>query len=148
MIGVDEAGKGPVLGSMFIVGVKADTLPDGIKDSKKLSDKQREEIFSEFQGDFTVIEISPETIDSNNINEININAHSEVISELYEEGQEVICDASLSNTDKYKKKLDLDITDIICENNADETYDIVGMASIIAKEKREQHIKEIQEEIG
>ena len=45
LIGVDEAGRGPVLGSMFVAAVGVDTrddLPEGIRDSKQLSTEQRE----------------------------------------------------------------------------------------------------------
>jgi len=47
VLGVDEAGRGPVIGSMFIGGFMVDEkyLDDvedlGVKDSKKLSDKKK-----------------------------------------------------------------------------------------------------------
>ena len=50
ILGVDEAGRGPVIGSMFIASFeleedRVDELEEiGVKDSKKLSDKKREEI--------------------------------------------------------------------------------------------------------
>ncbi|MFC6763684.1 ribonuclease HII, partial [Natrinema soli] len=45
--GVDEAGKGPALGSMFAAAVHCEepsVLPDGIRDSKRLSPERREEL--------------------------------------------------------------------------------------------------------
>ena len=51
--GVDEAGKGPVLGSMFAAAVRADpaVLPAGIDDSKNLSVARREELASALRAD-------------------------------------------------------------------------------------------------
>ena len=42
--GVDEAGKGPVLGSMFAAAVAGDPgdLPGGVADSKRLTPTRRE----------------------------------------------------------------------------------------------------------
>ncbi|MCF2242107.1 ribonuclease HII, partial [Halobacterium salinarum] len=44
--GVDEAGKGPVLGSMFAAAVAGDpaAVPDGVADSKRLSADRRAEL--------------------------------------------------------------------------------------------------------
>ncbi|ELZ68456.1 ribonuclease HII, partial [Haloferax sp. ATCC BAA-644] len=50
-IGVDEAGKGPVLGPMVAAAVRGepDALPDGIADSKRLSPERREELATELR---------------------------------------------------------------------------------------------------
>ncbi|MUV90133.1 ribonuclease HII, partial [Halapricum sp. CBA1109] len=44
--GVDEAGKGPVLGSMFAAAVRADPadLPADVGDSKTIDAERREEL--------------------------------------------------------------------------------------------------------
>ena len=44
--GVDEAGKGPVIGSMFAAAVRADpsALPDDVGDSKSIARSRREEL--------------------------------------------------------------------------------------------------------
>ena len=71
--GIDEAGRGPVVGPLVIAAVVVDesklsnleTL--GVKDSKKLSPKKREELFKEIirlVDDYFILEISPEEIDN------------------------------------------------------------------------------------
>lgn len=43
--GIDEAGRGPLAGSLYIAGVILHTPVDGLGDSKKLSEKKREQLF-------------------------------------------------------------------------------------------------------
>ena len=54
IIGVDEAGKGPVIGSMFVVAARIRSerdLPNNVLDSKKLTPKLREEIAKDLSDD-------------------------------------------------------------------------------------------------
>ncbi len=76
--GVDEAGKGPALGSMFAAAVSLkdpNHLPDGIADSKRLAPARREELAATLRADdrirVGVAEITPATIDDP---ETNMNA--------------------------------------------------------------------------
>ena len=69
-IGADEAGKGPVLGSMFAAAVRvADgaSLPDGVRDSKALTPEHREHIALESRGTdgitVGIAEVPPSRID-------------------------------------------------------------------------------------
>ena len=50
-IGVDEAGKGPVLGPMVAAAVRGDAeeLPDGVADSKRLSASRRESLAADLR---------------------------------------------------------------------------------------------------
>ena len=70
--GVDEAGRGCVIGPLVIAGVLFDneiisTLPEiGVKDSKKLSPKKRESLFEEIKTlslNYEFFELSPTVID-------------------------------------------------------------------------------------
>jgi len=51
--GVDEAGRGPVLGSLFVACVRADptVLPPEIDDSKRLSPGRRETLAADIHAD-------------------------------------------------------------------------------------------------
>lgn len=153
IIGVDEAGKGPVLGPMFVVGVRSSEFSDNIPDSKKVSDSKRE-ILCDFllsECEFSVVEVSPNEIDNSNINDLVIESHSEVISDLFEDSDSVFCDACLNDVSSYKKRLsnylnfNCNMSNFTCENSADDSYDIVGAASIIAKQKRENYMKSLND---
>lgn len=153
IIGIDEAGKGPVLGSMFVGGVshKTDNISINVKDSKDLTDNQREKLYSKIKNKnkFKIdsIEITTKEIDNKNINRILERKHSEIINNLIDENciNIVYIDSVIDNEKKYsrilKRKINTKDIVVICENKADSKYDIVSSASIVAKQKRENHIE-------
>lgn len=170
VIGIDEAGKGPVIGSMFIGfsiinladGLKSlneyqDKLKDlGVKDSKLLSPKKRNELYNILKDmmDIKYAQLTPALIDTNNnvggkLNELEIEAIVRILNS--EKPNLVIIDALTANPEKFadsiKKRLNFECK-IISENKADTKYTIVGAASIIAKELREQEIAQIKINIG
>ncbi len=72
LLGADEAGKGPVVGSMFVAGlvVEEDRLFDlagwGVRDSKQLSPAKRESLarkISTIASDQYILEVKPQMID-------------------------------------------------------------------------------------
>lgn len=70
--GVDEAGRGPLIGSVVAACVVLDPANpiDGLNDSKKLSEAKREKLFDLIQArslDFAIAEATPEEIDTLNI---------------------------------------------------------------------------------
>ncbi len=70
--GVDEVGRGPLAGPVVCAAVimPTDTLIDGVKDSKKLTEKKREELdalIRERAVAYSIFEVSPEEIDRINI---------------------------------------------------------------------------------
>lgn len=72
--GIDEAGRGPLAGPVVcacvIMPLDEDKLIDGINDSKKLTEKKREELFDKIIAtaiDFSIVEIDERTIDEINI---------------------------------------------------------------------------------
>ncbi|WP_126662787.1 ribonuclease HII [Haloterrigena salifodinae] len=86
--GVDEAGKGPALGSMFAAAVHCGdpaALPDGIADSKRLAPERREELAATIREDdrvrVGVAEITPARIDDpeTDMNSLAVAAHAEAI---------------------------------------------------------------------
>ena len=70
--GVDEAGRGPLAGPVFAACVilPDDCVIDGINDSKKLSEKKREQLFDEITQKALAYSIA--SIDEKIIDEINI----------------------------------------------------------------------------
>lgn len=170
VIGVDEAGKGPVLGSLFI-GFSIINLAGGLKelneyqeklkelgvtDSKKLSPKKRNSLYNELKNmmDMKYAQLTPIVIDDNKQNggdlmELEIAAIIKVLEQ--EKPQCVIIDALTANPEKFKleieKRLNFECT-VITENKADLKYEMVGAASIIAKELREQELAQIHINVG
>ena len=70
--GVDEAGRGPLAGPVYAAAVilAEGTLIKGIDDSKKLSEKRREELFDEITEKAVAYNIF--SVDEKRIDEINI----------------------------------------------------------------------------
>ncbi len=87
-IGVDEAGKGPVIGSMFVAGVlNFEGLEGlGVRDSKKVSPKRRELLAGQIEAatEVRVVELTASEIDESRkrqtLNETMVELFSAVIS--------------------------------------------------------------------
>jgi len=153
--GIDEAGRGPVIGPMVIAGVNYHNdnilIDNNVGDSKKISPNRRIElakIIKETSTNFEIIKISASDIDDMRkimtINEIEVNAFSSIINKLKPD----ICyvDAADVNDSRFGKNIlsRLKIkTRIISKHKADNIYPIVGAASILAKTIRDEEILKI-----
>lgn len=164
VIGIDEAGRGPVLGSMFIGAVAVTTaqLPEldgiGLKDSKKLTDDRREELGGvvEDSVDRTCVrEITADEIDElseiMSLNRIEINGFAELIAEL--DADKAYIDLPEPDAERFGNRLraagdGIGDVEIVAEHGADDTYPIVSAASIIAKNAREDHVAALEQEYG
>lgn len=155
--GVDEAGKGPVLGSMFAAAVRAppECLPEGIDDSKRLADATREDLADRLRADdrvaVGVAEIPPARIDAGNMNDLTVAAHAEALSAVVEAGDAGTCDAGDVDADRFATRvadrLDCEAT-VAAEHGADGTHELVGAASIVAKSARERHVAALRASFG
>ena len=155
--GVDEAGKGPVLGSMFAAAVRAplEALPDGIDDSKQLTDATREDLADRLRADDRVgvglAEITPARIDDGNMNDLTVAAHAEALSAVVQKGDAGLCDAGDVDAgrfaDRVAERVDADVN-VTAEHGADGADELVGAASIVAKSARERHVAALREEFG
>lgn len=157
--GVDEAGRGPVIGPLVVAAVMVEDDAAlrslNVKDSKQLTPRRREELALEIRKrsriDVMVIEAAQldEMMSTESLNDIEVRAFASVISSL---GAEVVyadaCDVDARRFSrnvrghlKYSPKM-------FCEHRADERYPVVSAASIIAKTVRDRRIREIEEELG
>ena len=163
LVGVDEAGRGPVLGSMYIaaVGVPSrDLLPDGIDDSKRLSSLQRQKLartLAETEGiDTAVQEVPVSVIDepATTLTTVTIEAVQSVIQTITgDEDGNVTCvlDAADVNEERYARRVSQGMPAsyaITANHGADGDDPVVGAASIIAKEHREQHVASLTSTYG
>jgi len=159
--GVDEAGKGPVIGPLVVAAVKIKNAKDidnlGVKDSKQLTSTKRKKlaeiIKSEF--DYAIEIIEPEIVDEyrkqNKLNELNREAFERLISKLNPNVAYV--DAADVNEHRFGKQIKEKLTnendtDVISMHKADAKIDVVAAASIIAKETRESEVEKIKGKIG
>ncbi len=160
-LGIDEAGRGCVIGPMVVAGVvlskekisKLESL--GVKDSKQLSFSRREELASEIiqlVSAYQLVVLSPQEIDQTNLNELDLRAITGLVKKLTP--QKVIFDVPTHpNGINYfirsvRYRLGKMKVELVGENKADENYPIVGAASILAKQRRDAIIEELKKEYG
>ena len=159
--GVDEAGKGPVMGPMVVAAVSVENAKliedKGFKDSKLLTPQRRNELFQLIKGNYryAVEIIQPEEIDEyrrkNQLNLLNRKAFEKVIIKLNPNIAYV--DAADVNEERFGREIKSNLTndndtDVISMHKADSKIPIVAAASIIAKQTRENEIKKLKEKIG
>ncbi len=160
--GIDEAGKGSVLGPMCVAGVlldenKLDKVSRlGVKDSKKLIPRNREALSVEIKklaDRFFILEVSPGQIDELRkvitMNEIMVACYVKVLEELRPDTAIVDAADIIEKRfgDNIRKKCSFNLT-ITSEHNADEKYPIVSAASILAKVRRDELVRNIKNNIG
>ncbi len=164
ILGIDEAGRGPVIGPMVMAGVSISEkdiskLKElGVKDSKLLSPTQREGMFNKIINttkNYKIIIIPPKEIDaalkseSLNLNWLEAIKSAEIINFLKPE--KAIVDCPSNNIPAYKNFLKEHLknikTELVVEHKADFKYAVVSAASIIAKVTRDNEIKKIQKKI-
>ncbi len=155
--GVDEAGRGSLLGPLVIAGVslkkeKIRKLKSmGIRDSKKLTPLQREKLYKKiikFVDNYYIAKINPYTIDKSvnkhELNNLEAKYMAKVISKLNPNISYVdSCDVNPSRFGKKISKL-AKKDRIKSYHNADNRFVIVSAASILAKVNRDRAIKNIQ----
>lgn len=166
IVGVDEAGRGPVLGPLVMaaLAVKEEDQKKlewlGVKDSKLLSTQVREELFDrirEVVHDFRIEVIEPDAIDlsvqgtESNLNWLEADTSARMVSEL--KADKIIIDCPSVNLQAYKKyfqkKLPSDYqAELLVEHKADVNHIVVAAASVIAKVIRDRQIEHLQKEIG
>jgi ribonuclease HII len=162
--GIDEAGRGALIGPMVIAGVTIDKKYDkrlvkiGVKDSKKLSPKRREELakqIEEFAKNIIIMRVQPCKIDTYRAKGINLDKIEAMkMAEIIEmcNGDKIYIDSLSQNSKRFKQLIQSFLTNkdanLVVENYLDESIPIVGAASIIAKVNRDEAIKELQEKVG
>jgi len=155
--GVDEAGKGPVLGSMFAAAVRVDpaVLPADVGDSKDVLPDRRAELAAAIReaGRVGVAEVGVAEIDDpeTDMNTLTVEAHARALEEARAGGGSAVVDAGDTNAVRFGTRLSdrLDgAVDVRAEHGADETDAVVGAASIVAKVARDAHIEALSAKYG
>ncbi|MDD3137124.1 MAG: ribonuclease HII [Methanoregula sp.] len=157
--GVDEAGKGSVLGPMVIAGVavaSGDVFSDiPVKDSKELSPSERDRLFLLIREKctFATVVIEAHEIDAirreMTLNACVAKAHADVIRKLSPDTAYVdACDVNAFRYAETVKSFLPVPCEIVSEHHADQTYTVVSAASIIAKVTRDRLIAELAQKYG
>ncbi|MEX0932917.1 MAG: ribonuclease HII [Candidatus Pacearchaeota archaeon] len=168
-LGIDDAGRGPVIGPMILSGVLMDNKHStglrklGVRDSKQLTEKRREFLVDKIKEKieaFEVVIVKPEQIDKlikegTNLNEIEAIACAKIINKINKGYGKirVIVDCPSTSIIKWqdllKTKIDnLSNLEILCQHKADQNHISVSAASILAKNTREKEMKKLKEIYG
>ena len=155
--GVDDAGRGSVLGPLVIAGIsiersKIKHLSEiGVRDSKQLSPARRENLYKkiiDIVDDYYVAKISPRLIDQsvrkNQLNNLEAEYMAKVISKLQPDSSYVdSCDVNPVRFGKKISKL-AQSGKIYSRHHADSKFAVVSAASIIAKVNRDKEIEKLR----
>jgi len=162
--GIDEAGRGPVIGPLVIavVAMEEQDLPKlqalEPKDSKLLTPKQRSIMYKRIvkvAKIYKILIIEPIEIDqelnsdSSNLNWLEAKKTAELINELNADTVYIDCPSPNipSYTNYLKNLLKKQTIRLVCDHKAESKYPLVAAASILAKVTRDKEIKELQKVI-
>ncbi|MFH0954545.1 MAG: ribonuclease HII [Candidatus Micrarchaeota archaeon] len=157
--GVDEAGRGPVLGPMVLAVCTIDKNREeelielGVKDSKQLTQAERERQFpkiKEIAAEFLTCHIHPAELDKlmnrKSLNEIEAMKIGFLLNSLKTKPELVIIDSPDTIAENFGKRIQKYLnfeTKLKCEHKADVNYPIVSAASVLAKVERDLEIKKL-----
>jgi len=164
LCGVDEAGRGPVIGPMVFAAVVIDEKHQnklvslGVTDSKLLDAPTREELFHDVKKlakDYSILSISAleitEWMKTASLNDVEAIKTAELLDSLKCDPDITYVDCPDTITARYAqsiKNLSKKQTKIVAEHKADYTYRVVGAASILAKVTRDAEIVKLSKEYG
>ncbi len=161
--GVDEAGRGPVIGPMVMAIVSISKEDEfqlqafGVKDSKELTPKQREQLFDVIQevskneviivpaGEIDNAVLSEET----NLNWLEADYAAKLINKL--KPDKVFLDCPSTNLEAFKRYMEKRINykaELIVAHKADQLYPAVSAASVLAKVTRDREIEKIKKKLN
>jgi ribonuclease HII len=168
-LGIDDAGRGPVIGPMILAGCILDEKAEkelkqlGVRDSKTLTPKRREFLAEEIRKkakNYKIVKVFPKEIDKTQkegikLNELEAIKIAEIINELNDEKTDlrVFVDCPSVSIVKWESFLKEHIKKlatliISCEHKADKNHVSVSAASILAKSEREKEMNKIKGEYG
>ncbi|MGD2250074.1 MAG: ribonuclease HII [Candidatus Methanofastidiosia archaeon] len=163
LVGIDEAGRGPVLGPLVVcaAAVSHQNIPWleslHLRDSKKYTPKKREELEKKIVSiaNITYAEISAQDIDTKmscmSLNDIEAELFVHVMQK-FQGASKIYVDACDVNASRFGKKIcqlaGLGVPKVVSEHKADDTYPIVSAASIAAKVRRDKRIEELKQVYG
>lgn len=172
--GVDEAGRGPVLGPLVASAVLvdeadaglADLVRDGLRDSKRLTPSTREVMAARVRdvADVEVKAVSAEAIDrartveGRTLNDVEVALFAGLLRKAAPRTAYV--DAADVDAERFGREIHRRLDGrsarrvcgpaphIVAEHGADDRYPVVAAASVVAKVERDRRMAAIAEELG
>ncbi|MBI3333955.1 ribonuclease HII [Candidatus Pacearchaeota archaeon] len=169
ILGIDDAGRGPLIGPMFLAGVlltreqARELKNEGVADSKTLLHPSRIKlsgIIKDACVAYFIVKAEPREIDHAVISGVNLNTlealkAAEIINELAKGRKQeiqVVIDCPSVNITAWKatlmQYLKNQSLEVVCEHKADANHPEVSAASILAKVAREDSIAELKKKHG
>lgn len=156
--GIDEAGRGPLLGPLVVAGVAVedeDVLRAlGVRDSKKLTPRRRERLATQIEEVATrtaTVVLSASDIDDGRqkctLNELEMSAFAAIGRRLNVD--DYILDAADTSSERFGREFcrRLDRSPppkVLSVHRADALHPVVAAASILAKVERDRHVTRIE----
>lgn len=163
VLGIDDAGRGSVVGPLIVAGFVVDSKKEeelkrlGVKDSKLLSPEKRLELSEELERiaeNIIVMRIQPCVIDDWHSKGLSLDKlEAKKMAEIIElsKAEKVYLDALTSRPKKFSKLVQSFLgskVELVAENFADKKYPVVSAASILAKVERDKAIRELEQKVG
>ncbi|MFW2077969.1 ribonuclease HII [Acinetobacter sp. ULE_I010] len=138
--GVDEAGRGPLVGSVVAAAVILDPLNpiEGLDDSKKLTEKKREKLYTEIKEKalaWAIAEATHEEIDQINILQASLLAMRRAVEALKTQPEHVLVDGN-----KIPQGLTMSCDAVV---GGDALHAEISAASILAKVTRDREMVDL-----
>ncbi|HTT73060.1 MAG TPA: ribonuclease HII [Thermoplasmata archaeon] len=161
MLGLDEAGRGSVLGPLVIGGF---CLPEdgiaglaaaGVRDSKALTPRARAVVYRRLAGlgSLHSVALRPATIDRwvrhHGLNELELATFARLVRAV--RPAVAVVDACDPNAGRFERRLSALVggeVEIVARHRADATEPVVGAASIVAKVRRDRAVAALRRRLG
>jgi len=163
--GIDEAGRGSVIGPMVIAGILIDEdrvgglVKLGVRDSKEISPEERERLYEEILKlaiRCKIVILTAKEVDSETrknkmegINKLEAKNFVEIIDELKPDIAYI--DSPFRDSEKLKSLISKMLKHechLVLEHKADKNYPVASAASIIAKVTRDREISKLKDRFG
>ena len=142
LAGVDEAGRGPLAGPVVVAAVILDPKRPikGLNDSKKLSEKRREELYAEIVERalaYAIVEMSAADVDEMNVLRASLEGMRRAVAALAPEPDFVLVDGNRLPALEVPAR---------AEVKGDGRYPSIAAASILAKVIRDRYMVALHDE--
>ena len=142
LAGVDEVGRGPLMGDVVTAAVILDPARpiEGLADSKKLTEKRREALFSEIKEKalcWAIARATPAEIDSINILQASLLAMKRAVEQLSTQPEYVLVDGNRLPRWHYRSEAVV---------KGDSRVAAISAASILAKVRRDSEMLLLDEQ--